>query len=155
MKQRVHRSDSGFTFIELLVVIVIIATLASVVFVALDPVKRFAQARNSRRWGDVNSILTAIHEYTIDNDGTMPSGINTTVRQLGTGGSGCDSVCTSATAVCLDLSTPLAAYLKNMPQDPDGGTQSLTYYSVQADSNNIITVVACNAELSETIQVSR
>ena len=49
---------SGFTLIELLVVIAIIATLATVVFVALNPVQRFSDARNSRRWNDVNTMLT-------------------------------------------------------------------------------------------------
>ena len=44
----------GFTLIELLVVIAIIATLAVLVYVALDPVRRFQESRNSRRWTDVN-----------------------------------------------------------------------------------------------------
>ena len=39
----------GFTLIELLVVIAIISILAVVVFVALDPVTRFQDARDSRR----------------------------------------------------------------------------------------------------------
>jgi len=42
------KSKKGFTLIELLVVIAIISILAVVVFVALDPVKRFADARNSK-----------------------------------------------------------------------------------------------------------
>lgn len=146
---------AGFTLIELLLVILIIATLATIVFVALNPVKRLADARNSRRWNDVNSILTAIHEYTIDNDGTIPSGITTTEQQLGTAGSGCSSTCTSAAAACTNLSSALAPYLKSIPIDPSGGSAATTYYSVVKDSNNIITVKACAAENSETIQVSR
>lgn len=150
------RADqNGFTLIELLLVILIIATLATIVFVALNPVKRLADARNSRRWNDVNSLLTAIHEYTIDNDGTIPSGITTTEKQLGTAGSGCSSICTTAAAACVDLSSDLAAYLKSIPIDPSTGTAATTHYSVVKDSNNIITVKACAAENSETIQVSR
>lgn len=145
----------GFTLIELLVVIAIIATLAVVVFVALDPVTRFAEARNSRRWNDVNSILTAVHEYIVDNDGQLPTGVSTTLQQLGTCSSGGATACSGAAAVCLDLSTPLAKYLKTIPIAPNGGTAATTNYSVVADSNNIITVTACNAELSETVEVSR
>ncbi|PIS08871.1 hypothetical protein COT75_04525 [Candidatus Beckwithbacteria bacterium CG10_big_fil_rev_8_21_14_0_10_34_10] len=146
--------NKGFTLIELLLVISIISVLATVVLVALDPVTRFADARNSRRWGDVNSILTAIHEYIVDNDGSLPSGISTTEKQLGTCSSGGTS-CAEADPICLDLSTTLEKYLKSMPVDPKDGTEETTKYSVVADSNNIITVKACSAELSETIQVSR
>lgn len=42
-----HTMNKGFTLIEILVVIAIIAILATVVFVALDPVTRFADARNA------------------------------------------------------------------------------------------------------------
>lgn len=154
MKKIIARNQ-GFTLIELLVVIAIIALLATVVFVALNPTVRFSEARNSRRWNDVNSILTAVHQYVVDNDGTLPSGISTTLQQLGTCGSGGATACSGAAAACLDLSATLAPYLKTMPIDPSGGSASTTKYSVVKDSNNIITVAACAAELSETIQVSR
>src|ERR1700687_4340205 len=79
---------SGFTLIELLIVIIIIAALAVVVFVALNPVKRLQDARNARRATDVQSILTAIHEYIIDK-ASLPTGLanDNVERQLGTGGS--------------------------------------------------------------------
>jgi len=135
----------GFTLIELLVVIGIIAILATVVFVAIDPVKRFADARNSRRWSDVNNILTAVHEYIVDNDGAMPTGLTTgqAATEIGSCGS------------CDNLATPLNKYLKNMPQDPSGGSAANTGYSVEVDSNNIITISSSNAENGETIEVSR
>ncbi len=145
----------GFTLIELLVVIAIIAILATVVFVALDPVTRFASARNSRRWSDVNSILTAVHEYIVDNDGTLPAGISTTEQQLGSCTTGGATDCTGAAAACLNLSTPLAKYLKSIPLDPSGGVAATTKYSIVADANNIITVTACASELSDVVQVSR
>lgn len=143
-----RKNQKGFTLIELLIVIAIIAILATVVFVALDPVQRFADARNSRRWGDVNSILTAIHEYIVDNDGALPAGLTTgqAATELGTCG------------VCDDLSTPLAKYLKSIPQDPQGDSETNTGYTVEVDSNNIVTVAAGNAEspeTSSTLQVSR
>ena len=40
-------SKKGFTLIELLIVIAIIAVLAGAVFVALDPLTRFRDARNA------------------------------------------------------------------------------------------------------------
>lgn len=149
------KATAGFTLIELLVVIAIIAILATIVFVALNPVQRFADARNSRRWNNVNSLLTAIHEYAVDNNGSLPAGISTSEQQLGTCASGGATACSGAAAACLDLSTLLAAYLKSMPIDPSSGTAATTKFSVIKDANNLITVKACAAENSATIQVSR
>ncbi len=139
------KAQAGFTLIELLVVTAIIAVLATVVFVALDPLTRFADARNSRRWNDVNSILTAVHQYIVDNDGSLPSGLTSgqAATELGSCGT------------CDDLSTPLAPFLKTMPADPSDGDATNTGYTIAVDSNNIITVAASNAENSETIEVSR
>lgn len=136
--------QKGFTLIELLVVIAIIAILATVVFVALDPVTRFADARDSRRWNDVNSILTAVHESIVDNDGDLPTGLTTGQASTEIGSCG----------TCDNLATPLAAYLKSIPLDPDGGTTANTGYFIEVDSNNIVTVSADNAE-NQTVEVSR
>lgn len=137
--------SKGFTLIELLVVIAIIAILATVVFVALDPISRFADARDSRRWTDVNSILTAIHEYVVDNDGALPTGL--TSGQAATEIGSCGT--------CDNLATPLASYLSSMPLDPSGGDATNTGYEVAVDSNNIVTVSAPDAEGDDTIEVSR
>ena len=148
------KKNEGFTLIELLVVIAIIAILATVVFVALDPVKRFADARDSRRWNDVNNLLTAIHESIVDSGGSLPTGLTTsmTKTQLGTAVTGC-SPCGTAATDCVDLATPLATYLKSIPIDPQG-TAALTGYSVTVDANNMITIDACNGE-NVTVQISR
>ena len=148
-------SKKGFTLIELLVVIAILAILATVVFVALNPVKRFADARNARRFVDVDSILTAIHEYAVDNNGVLPAGIGLSVAQLGTCATGGATPCTGAAAACLNIGGTLAAYLKSIPTDPGGGTSATTFYSVVKDANNIVTVKACNTEVGTTVQVSR
>src|SRR3990167_4508532 len=109
----ITRKSKGFTLIELLVVIAIIATLAVVVFVALDPARRFREARDSTRWTDVNSILTAFHSYIVDNNGALPdSGVGGTfedplvyanqVYQLGTCAADGATLCPGAAAACAD-----------------------------------------------------
>lgn len=139
---------AGFTLIELLLVITLISTLAVAVFVSLNPGQRVKDALDARRTSDVDSILSAIHTYIVDNDGNAPAGLTTTELQLGTAASGCAIAtggCNVVTAGCLDLSTPLVKYLKSIPIDPSGGTAATTKYSVVQDANGIVTVTACSA----------
>lgn len=148
--------QKGFTLIELLVVILIISILSVTVFVALNPVKRFSDARDSRRWTDVDSILTAVHEYIVDNGGVAPAGITTSELQLGTSATACNTTnCTTPPtgAACLDLSTVLAPYLKKIPTDPKVGTAAITGYKIVKDVNGIVTVSACASE-GATVQIS-
>lgn len=135
--------------------IVIIAILAAVIFVALDPITRFRQARNSRRWNDVNNLLTAVHEYIVDNNGTLPTGLSTGMAetQLGTAVLGCDD-CGTAVA-CVNLTTPLAKYMASIPQDPSTGSAAETRYSVEVTANNIVYVRSCDEELQANIFVAR
>lgn len=97
----------GFTLVELLVVIGIIAILFAVVLVAINPAKRFAEANNARRLSDVNSILNATLNYTVDQKGSLPLGlqanttatanyISATPRLIGT----TDLAATTTTVTC-------------------------------------------------------
>src|SRR5512144_3058252 len=61
----------GFTLIELLVVIGILAILLTIVLIAINPARQFAQANNTKRRSDVTAILNAIHQYGADNHGNM------------------------------------------------------------------------------------
>jgi len=151
----------GFTLVELLVVIVIIGILAAVIFVALDPGTRFGESRDATRWSEANSILNAVLKFQVDNDGTLPTGIDavsTTSQVLGTAGSGCNTTCTADTTVaaCLDLSGDLVdAYLSAMPQDPRTGTAANTDYYINKAGNGRITVGACDPEQTSAISVTR
>src|SRR5882672_10195844 len=107
----------GFTLIELLVVITIIAALAITVFVALNPAGRLSAARDARRSSDVDTVLTAIHSYLIDNKSNIPGGLSSVEQQLGTATSGCaiaTAGCTVTATACLDLTTPMVKYLKSI-----------------------------------------
>ena len=60
------RINKGFTLIELLVVIAIVAILMVTVVVTINPGQLLAQARDSNRLSDVNTIDTAINLSRVD-----------------------------------------------------------------------------------------
>lgn len=155
------KRQSGFTLIELLIVIGILAFLASAIFIAIDPAKRFAEDRNARRWTDVSSILTAVLQYGIDQNGVLPAGLDNspaTVQILGTNASGCDVGCgnKNTTPGCLDLSGVLVSkYLDKIPYDPYTGSPAFTDYYINKSASGVIEVGTCHPELGAAIFVSR
>src|SRR3989338_8190778 len=79
----VFKKGAGFTLIELLIVIGIIGILAGIIYVAVDPARRLAEARNAERWSSVNAILNGVLKYTVDNAGSLPPSINATAITAG------------------------------------------------------------------------
>ncbi len=99
------RKPKGFTLIELLIVIGIISILAAIIYVAVDPARRLAEARNAERWASTNAILNAYLKSTVDNAGTEPVTLTkATYYMIGTGAdiTGCTAQTTTAIT---DLST--------------------------------------------------
>lgn len=160
---KLFKKDSGFTLIELLVVILIIVSLAITVFVALNPATRLKDSRDAKRTSDVDSILSAMHQYIVDQKGvTTGLSLTTLDKQLGTGASGCaltGASCSFTATACTDLSgsTVLGKYLATMPIDPTTTyTAAKTGYAASMDANGIITVKSCGVEGTiGTIQSSR
>ena len=151
----------GFTLIELLLVIGIIAILASIVIVAINPTKQLADDRNVQRRSDVNTILKATYQYAVDNNGTLPSCIDTTAKGVCTGGSDCAAYAagdSGGPAAGCNLDALTGSYLVNLPTDPSGepGTSvEYTGYDIVRDANKRVTVSAPEAENAATISVTR
>ncbi|MEI6228434.1 MAG: type II secretion system protein [Candidatus Saccharibacteria bacterium] len=143
------KSQKGFTLIEVLLVIAILAILAGVVIVAINPFKQLADARNGQRRSDVTTILNAVYQYTIDNSGTVPATITTTPTAVCSTGGTCTGL--------IDLSVISASekYLTSLPKDPSSGTANTTGYNISKSANGRITVAAPSAENSTTITVTR
>lgn len=147
------KKQSGFTLIEILVVIGIIAILAAVTIVALNPARQFAQARNTQRWSNVNTLLNAVGQRMADNRGLWTY----------------DAVCTSLNSALPSVITPIGAgtgnidlapcivptYVSSMVMDPSIGTAGNTGYTIVMSVNGRITIAATTIELGETISVTR
>ena len=98
------KKNKGFTLIEILVVIGIIAILAAVVLIAINPARQFAQARDSQRVSAVNTILNAVGQYIADNKGNLPSGITLIQSDV-------------SSSTCYALTS---TYVAALPTDPKG-----------------------------------
>lgn len=164
LNNKKYFTNQAFTLIELIVVVAIIAALAIAIYIVLNPAKRLADSRDTRRLTDVESILNAVHEYIIDNKGSLPSSMvgdtAGTDYEIGTAtGAGCTALsqnnCSVSATNCDNLGADLTKYLKSFPTDPKSGTASLTGYVISIDTNNIVTVKACLGENNTAIQASR
>ena len=151
---------AGFTLIEILMVMGIIALLAAVVIVAINPARQFAQARNSQRVSNVNSLLNAVGQNIADHRGVfeceagdLPTEATVIKSELEDG---------YDLAPCI---TPL--YLPAMPFDPSAPEAHFTdisdydtgYTLIQDADTGRITIAAPfaqnMAELGEDIEATR
>lgn len=136
----------GFTLMELLIVIGIIAILAAIVIIAINPARQLAQSRNSQRWSNVNTILNAVHQYAVDNSGALPGTVTAVcpaTQSIGTGGA--------------DLTSLTPSYLTAIPTDPRGGDAADTGYTICKTGENRVTVAVdpAHEELGVAIGVTR
>jgi prepilin-type N-terminal cleavage/methylation domain-containing protein len=160
--------QKGFTLIELLVVIGILAILLAIVLIAINPARQFAQANNTKRSSDVNSILNAVNQYMSDNKGNLPTGLTVAACPIATP---CTITAPAGVATKIDLCAALVTtYMADLPTDPKNGAKSYnsgnctqagatynTDYTIGVNSgiDNRITVTAPDAELGATITVTR
>jgi type IV pilus assembly protein PilA len=136
MRNSMKKSKNrGFTLIEILIVIGLIAILAAVVLIAINPARQFAQGRDAQRISNLNTILNAIGQRTADGkgifDGTFTVGSNTyTCPVLPSATTTIRSA--SAATGGIDLSCLVPTYLPAFPFDPDSkrGSGSNTGYDV-------------------------
>lgn len=162
--QLLHKKEKGFTLIEILVVIGILAVLLAIVLIAINPQQQFKQANDTQRRSDVNAILNAIGSYAAQNHGQLPAGITTTTDaalKLS------NPAVTDGTEIDL-CATLVPTYIAELPMDPlatapTGGTTPCasgttaydTGYRVEGASGNRITVSAPSVEGGGTISVTR
>jgi len=156
--------NKGFTLLEILLVIAAIGILASIVIVAINPNRQLAQARNAERRSEVTSILNAVYQYSLDNNGNLPvdaasNAINATEKEVTLAATGTVVCSEGAVTGEIDLEEDLVStYLSGIPVDPQESVTDCSGYTILSNASTTalrITVKAPKAELTQTIQVQK
>ena len=145
------KQKKGFTLIEILIVIGLIAVLAGVLVVALNPARQFSQARDAQRWNHIDTIISAVIANTTDNKGTFTcaaGAIPDTATDMKNSG-GYDI------APCL-----IPSYAAQLPVDPSTGSWTSvtvydTGYNISKDAGGRVTVAAPGGEIDHAISITR
>ena len=139
-----YKKQRGFTLIEILVVIGIIAILAAIVIVAINPARQFAQARNTQRESNLNTLLNAVGQRLADNKGIFTcTGLGTIPVVTPMNPASGRNIGTPSGATIVDLGCLVPTYIPStIPMDPTNGTAADTGYTLQVDSLGRYTVCA-------------
>ena len=139
------KNKKGFTLIEILVVVGLIAILATITIVAINPGKNFRDTRNTQRRADIGEILDAVTQYAAE-DGNSLAGLGTiplctaTPAAIGTGSGN------------VNLSTVLVdEFIAAIPKDPSNGTDANTGYTICQTAGGRVQIAAPNAEPSTAV----
>ncbi|MEK7462899.1 MAG: type II secretion system protein [Patescibacteria group bacterium] len=147
------RQAKGFTLIELLIVIAILAILATVVLLVINPVQMFAQARDSQRIYDINTLSNATALYLttatspdLDHTGGFVCGTNYGATVTGAAESfvGSGTIYAAFTRVVTGLGWVPVAFtsitggspLNALPIDPTNTVASTYSYTYACDNTN-------------------
>lgn len=148
--------NQGFTLIEVLIVLAIIAILATIVMVSLNPTKQFKFARDTQRTSHLMSMLNALGQNMIDHSGVLycaniATNVPTTTKT---------NIASAAGFNIADCLVP--QYLQNIPYDPaktgafyTSTTSFDTKYAIDQDNYGHINLYADAEGTTSVIKVSR
>lgn len=149
-----QKKQKAFTLIELLVVIGILTILLAIVLIAINPLRQFAQARDTKRRSDLKAILDAVHQYAADHRGQFPAEVP----------SGTPEVISDATATEADICSDIVpTYIAEMPVDPNHpdadylncGNYDTGQYSIVVNGGRITVTAPAEVDAPNTISITR
>ena len=156
--------QAGFTLVEVLVVIGILAILLAITLVAINPGQHFQDSRNTQRSSNVSAILDAIYEYESQHSGSVPPSLASLATNDPAAPLALVASPTNEIDLCADL---VPADIADLPMDPGataptggatpcatGVTAYNTGYTIKKSASNRFTVSAPSAE-GTTISVTR
>ncbi len=119
----IKSTKAGFTIVELLIVIVVIAVLASISVVAYNGIQQ--RSRNAKELAAVKMYLKALHAYALDN-GAYPDANNS-----GCLGEGYTNGCWPSSNNT-NFNNQLRPYLNNLNPLPSGNTAPISYFGTRS-----------------------
>ena len=96
-------NKKGFTLLELLIVIAILAVLGAIVIFMLNPAETLKKARDSQRISDLSTIKTALGIYITSKKSPQLDGVSGTANVLCIGGTGQDTIWYSVDTATEDI----------------------------------------------------
>jgi general secretion pathway protein G len=114
MSKSILKKQSGFTLLELLIVIVIIGILALLIIPNITSAPK--KARDTKRKTDITTVRKGLEEYFVNNN-VYPNALS-------------------------DLTTGSAPIVKTLPTDPKN-TGAFVYTYTPANTNTTYTISAC------------
>ena len=138
-KQLKHK---GFTLLELLLVIGMIAILSGIVILAINPGRSLAKTRDLQRAVGISEINKALSQYYIDH-GSYPPTLAPNIKSICNTGASATSSGLNCGIDEVDLSMLVPAYLPAIPVDPTGAG-----YQAGISSSHHIMLIANLTEVS-------
>jgi len=121
------KNTSGFTIVELLIVIVVIGILAAITIVAFNGIQN--RAENTKTTQALTSVAKALQLYRVDN-GDYPTSVDgcigTSTTYTASYSGRCWASSTSGWVVNGNLATALANYIKALPEPSNKNNNDAT-----------------------------
>ncbi len=141
------KTQSGFTLIEVIVVIALLTILATIVLVAINPTENSKDARNVKRKNDVLQILNAVNQFYVK-EGNLPGNLGTIPESQVADIKTDDSVGNVEAVICSDI---VPTYIASLPFDTGGSFSSCaaaydTKYRITRLPGNRIKVAVAGGE---------
>ena len=117
----------GFTFLEIIIAVALMAILTTVVIILVRPGEQLERMGEAKRRADITLLNTTMQRYIINRQGEVPSGVDGRLRMLGTASNGCSFPCARDTAVSF-TEGEFGDYISN---DFNQGSYDNTFYSAE------------------------
>lgn len=132
--------EGGFTLVELLVVVAIIAVLAGVVIVAINPAALLQKSRDATRLQDIENIHKAMSLALADGEIQLTATGNCATCTTGTGTQAVDGTGWVKFTIPTGK-TGLAKYLPTLPNDPVNSASNVYTFGSTTSGYELNTVL--------------